>query len=124
MEAAPIDRDPSAPTPTLPRMVDASHQAQPDGRVTIVLEARDLDTDDRARELASVPCPSGPSEQRRQLVQAAAEHHPGAKLRSFANGAATFLDRQHLIVAFYAEGVGAVAGRKDTGTTRQPPLFA
>lgn len=119
-----IRGDPSALARTLPQVVEASQQTPSDGPVTIVLEARDLDTDERARELATVPRPSGQSEQRRQLVQAASEHHPGAKLRSFANGAATFLDRQHLIVAFYAESVRPVAGRDEPHAAQQSPLFA
>jgi len=42
-------------------------------------------------------------EQQRSLESAAVELHPAARPRSFANGAATLLDRQHLIVAFFGE---------------------
>lgn len=67
----------------------------------VVIEARDLDTDERDRLELTVPAPGEAYQQRAQLVALVAEHHPEARLRSFANGAATFLGRQHLIVASY-----------------------
>ena len=70
---------------------------------TLVVEARDLDTDERSRATFAVPPAPNASEQRAQLAEATAALHPSAKMRSFADGAATFLDRQHLIVAFYAD---------------------
>ena len=70
--------------------------------------------------------PSETSRQRQQLTEVVAKLHPDARLRSFAHGAATFLNRQYLIVAFYADitledGVAADAGAADT---EQRPLFA
>jgi len=92
--------------------------------VTLVVEARDLDTDARSRESRSMSAPGTPLEQRRQLADAVAALHPGAKMRSFADGAATFLDRQHLIVAFYAEPSPASPRPKVHQDARQEELFA
>lgn len=69
--------------------------------VTVIVESRDLDTDAREREIHRVEPPRDELHQHRQLVALVARSHPGARPRSFANGAATFLGRQHLIVAFY-----------------------
>ena len=74
----------------------------PEPSATLVVEARDLDTDERSRATFAVVPASSAAEQHAQFAKAAAALHPSAKMRSFANGAATFLDHQHLIVAFYA----------------------
>jgi len=51
-----------------------------------------------------------------------AAHHPGARLRSFADGAASFLGRQHLVVATYDP---KPKGRKpSTAASPQEGLFA
>lgn len=92
--------------------------------VTLVVEARHLDTDERSREAVAVPRPHGSAEQRRQLAATAASLHPAARMRSFANGAATFLDRQHLIVAFYAPPNGSPRRGETTTEAIQAPLFA
>ena len=92
--------------------------------VTLIIEARDLDTDARSREARSMSAPATALEQRRQLVDAVAALHPSAKMRSFADGAATFLDRQHLIVAFYAERSPAPPRPKARQDARQEELFA
>lgn len=68
--------------------------------------------------------PSGASEQSVQLVEAVAKLHPAAKMRSFADGAATFLDRQHLIVAFYADFPAESGPNQGAGGAVQEPLFA
>jgi hypothetical protein len=104
-------------------MEPAAKAAAPDA-VTLVVEARDLDTDARSRECRSVRSPGTPLEQRRQLAEAVGALHPGAKLRSFADGAATFLDRQHLIVAFYAEPSPARSRPEARQDARQEELFA
>ncbi|MEX2196787.1 MAG: hypothetical protein WD844_16010 [Thermoleophilaceae bacterium] len=71
-------------------------------RNTVVIESRHLDTDERERvEVEVAPATDEPG-QRRQLVELVARHRPGARLRSFADGAATFLDAQHLVIAAYS----------------------
>jgi hypothetical protein len=87
--------------------------------VTLNIEARDLDTDERVRASREVPAPSDPGEQRAAIRSAVAELYPTARLRSFAAGAATLLDRQHLIVASFAEG----SLRRRPQPARQDPLF-
>jgi hypothetical protein len=68
---------------------------------TVIIEARDLDTDARTRTVIDAICPARPSEQRAELVALVARVHPEARLRSFADRAASFLDSRHLIVASY-----------------------
>jgi hypothetical protein len=48
--------------------------------------------------------------------------HPTARPRSYADGAATFLDRDHLIVAFYERRDPAVRNgrRRTAGKARRP----
>jgi len=67
----------------------------------VIIEARDLDTDERERVEVEVDAPHEEHAQRTQLKELVAERHPGARLRSFADGAASFLGRQHLVVATY-----------------------
>jgi hypothetical protein len=93
-------------------------------RATLVVEARDLDTDERSRATFAVPATSSPAEQRAQLAEATEAVHPSAKMRSFADGAATFLDRQHLIVAFYADPAHATRHAERARSGAQERLFA
>ena len=44
-------------------------------------------------------------------------------MRSFANGAATFLDHQHLVVAFYPDLRAEPGQLHRAGGTVQEPLF-
>ncbi len=81
----------------------ATASQAPATTATIVVEAKDLDTEARSRESIAVSAPRDASHERRQLQQAATGLRPAAKMRSFADGAATFLDRQHLLVAYYVE---------------------
>lgn len=71
--------------------------------VCVVVKLRDLDTDARAVFEHEVAPPRDPSEQRARLVEAVAEHKPAAEIRSFANHAASFVDSEHLIVAYFKE---------------------
>lgn len=87
---------------------------------TIVVEARDLDTDERARESRTVEPPFEAALQRTALVEAVRETYPSARIRSFADGAATFLDRQHLIVAWFE----ALPRTRRSEDPPQEPLFA
>lgn len=71
-------------------------------RATITITARDLDTDERSVVEVEATPPSGLAEQRTGLIGAVRELRPSARMRSFANGAATFIDRQHLVIAVYS----------------------
>jgi hypothetical protein len=88
---------------------------------TITITARDLDTDDRTTLEVEADVSAAPGDQRAGLVQAVRAVHPEARIRSFANGAATFLDRQHLVVASYA----AIPKRGESrrGSSAQESLF-
>jgi hypothetical protein len=92
---------------------------------TLTIESRDLDTDARERTVIDSVPPLDPNRQRAALAEAVERIFPRAKLRSFSNGAATFLDMQHLIVASYAE-LPRSNGRRATGEVdeQQKPLFA
>lgn len=67
----------------------------------VIVKLRDLDTDARMVFEHDVPPPCSPSEARARLVEAVAEHKPGTEIRSFANHAASFVDSEHLIVAYF-----------------------
>jgi hypothetical protein len=71
--------------------------------VCVVVKLRDLDTDARAVFEHEVAPPRDASEQRARLVEAVAEHKPAAEIRSFANHAASFVDSEHLVVAYFKE---------------------
>jgi hypothetical protein len=103
--------------------LEAEIEPQEVGTTALVLEARDLDTDDRSRTTLPVPRPRNAGEERRMIEEAAANLHPNAKLRSFANGAATFLDRQHLVVAFFLDARAARRTSVDQDSS-QEQLFA
>ena len=81
--------------------------------ITVIVESRDLDSDERERASYQVVAPHDEAQERSRLVELVAETHPEARPRSFANGAATFLAPQHLVVAFYTDraGSGGPAGR-------------
>lgn len=70
-------------------------------RATIIVETRHLDTDARIRDAHEVVAPENAGQERLRLVELVSDLHPGAIPRSYADGAATFLGREHLIVAFY-----------------------
>ncbi len=76
--------------------------AQPTA-VTVRVETRHLDTDERERSEVGAAPQGSEALERAQLVEIVAQVMPGAKLKSFANGAATFLGRQHLVIAAYVE---------------------
>lgn len=88
---------------------------------SVIVEARDLDTDARTRQVIETHRPNAAAGRRTQLQRIVADLHPDAKIRSFADGVASFLAPQHLIVARYDAGVeGTIAG--DTPAP-QPSLF-
>lgn len=71
--------------------------------VTVKVTERDLDSDDRRISEREVQAPDSPAEQRNGLIAAVHAVRPDARIRSFADGAATFIDRQHLVIASYAK---------------------
>jgi hypothetical protein len=91
-------------------------------RRTVIIEARDLETDVRVRQELDVDAPADAAAQREQLAGVVAEIHPTAKLRSFADGAATFLSPSYLVVAHY-DGSVSLEGTQ-TPVVEQPSLFA
>lgn len=68
---------------------------------TVIVESRHLDTDARVREEHEVAAPADLHQERSRLIALVRDLHPQATHRSYADGAATFLERDHLIVAFY-----------------------
>lgn len=67
----------------------------------VIVESRHLDTDVRVREEHEVNAPADLAEERSRLLGLVRGLHPQVTHRSYADGAATFLDRDHLIIAFY-----------------------
>ena len=88
---------------------------------TITIEARDLDTDERSKTVLDSSVPKEPGRQRAHLIDAVAGVHPGARIRSFADGAATFMDRDHLVVAWYGR---LPKRRAENADSSQEALFA
>jgi|GEM_PF-2341597 len=91
----------------------------------LIVEARDLDTDARTRQELDVDAPTDEAGQRAQLVSVVARLHPEARMRSFGNEAASFLDSSYLIVAHYAEAreSASTLSVPETSTDVQQPLF-
>lgn len=67
----------------------------------VLIETRVLGTDRRERVIRHVEAPGSVGEEREQLERAVAEVEPLARLRSFADGAATFLAPRRLLIASY-----------------------
>ncbi|MGH2744114.1 MAG: hypothetical protein ACRDN8_16885 [Thermoleophilaceae bacterium] len=105
--------------------METSRPPQSDPMTTLTIEARDLDTDARKQTVIDAVPPLGRSRQRAALTEAVGRLFPHARLRSFSNGAATFLDTQHLIVASYAKLPPANRrGATDDAGEQQNRLFA
>jgi hypothetical protein len=83
---------------------------------TLIVEARDLDTDERTVVTLEVSMPPDAAAQRAQMAEAVGQLHPEARLRSFGGGAASFLDSQQLVVAHY----GATSRRPDAPRPADP----
>jgi hypothetical protein len=71
--------------------------------VRVIVKLRDLDTDARTVFEHEVAPPHSESEERIRLTEVVAEHKPDAEIRSFANHAASFVDNEHLVVAYFEE---------------------
>ena len=91
----------------------------------LIVEARDLDTDARVRQEVDVDAPTDEAGQRAQLASVVARLHPEARMRSFGNEAASFLDSSCLVVAHYVEAREAASALSvpETSTGVQRPLF-
>lgn len=93
----------------------------------LIVEARDLDTDERTVASFEVEIPTGEAAQRAQLSAVVAQLHPEARMRSFGNGAASFLDSQQLVVAHYGgtnDEPASDSRARQIGPVEQQPLFA
>ncbi|MGI8633192.1 MAG: hypothetical protein ACR2NA_11715 [Solirubrobacterales bacterium] len=90
---------------------------------SLVIKARDLDSDTQHRATSEVVIPGTPAERRQQMIEAVRASHPDASIRSFDEAGATFLDRDNLIVTFY-EDVQALDNNTQTGDDEQQELFA
>jgi hypothetical protein len=92
----------------------------------LIVEARDLDMDPRARQEVDVDAPADEAGQSAQLASVVARLHPEARMRSFGNGAASFLDSSHLVVAHYAEAYESTSMLPvlEASADVQQPLFA
>jgi hypothetical protein len=85
--------------------------------IEVIVEARDLDTDERESRSFRIGLPSTSEAERSELERLVAGAYPDAVPRSFANGAATFLSRRQLVVAhFVREQISA--SRTATEPTR------
>lgn len=93
-------------------------------RSQVVIESRHLDTDEREHVRVEAEPPPEEHGQQRLLARLVTERHPGARFRSFADGAATFLDQDHLIVAAYSPRPAKRRPRGEGDAARQDPLFA
>jgi hypothetical protein len=93
-------------------------------KTNVIIESRDLDTDERERVEIEVEPATELHQQRSTLIALVAERHQGAKLRSFADGAATFLDSQHLVVASYSPRTLARKPASADPDAQQDELFA
>ena len=75
----------------------------PSTSVRVIVKLRDLDTDARTIFEHEVAPPSTGGEERTRLMEVVAEHKPDAEIRSFANHAASFVDSEHLVVAYFED---------------------
>lgn len=91
----------------------------------LIVEATDLDTDERSVATFDVEIPPDEDGRRKQLADVVADLHPAARMRSFAGAAASFLDSQQLVVAHYSKsGPHAETPADRIECVEQPPLFA
>jgi hypothetical protein len=84
-------------------MAPAPVTAEQKTTVRVIVKLRDLDTDARTVFEHEVPPPRSPGEERTRLIEVVAEHKPDAEIRSFANHVASFVDSEHLVVAYFEE---------------------
>lgn len=94
--------------------------------VEAVIEARDLDTDERSQMVLPAIRPASEREREDELRSMIARVHPDARFRSFARDVATALGPQHLVVAHYIGSADTQEGPSSaaSGPARQGELFA
>lgn len=93
--------------------------------VTVSVETRDLDRDERVRTQVSVYPSDSDAADRATLIEVVARIKPDAKIRSFGDGAATFLGRQHLVIASFRESAKERRTRyRAARRSEQDSLFA
>jgi hypothetical protein len=112
------------PSPLPDRCRPASEPELSAGRATkIIVRARDLDTD--VAQVIEIPAvaPPEPDRQRLQLLDTVVSLHPEARIKSFADAVASFVSRQHLIVASYADPVPRARRASATPARAQEALF-
>lgn len=77
-----------------------SHQ---EDQAEVLIETRDLETDRAERVVRLVEAPGSESEEREQLQHAVGSVDSEAQLRTFANGAATFIAHRRLVIASFRD---------------------
>jgi hypothetical protein len=71
--------------------------------VSVIIKLRELDTDARTVFEHEVAPPRDAAEQRARLIEVVAQYKPKAEIRSFFDYAASFVDNEHLVVAYFKE---------------------
>jgi hypothetical protein len=94
----------------------------------LIIEAKDLDTDERAVAVLEVLAPASAEAQRGQIMAEVGRLFPTARFRSFGDGAASFLTSQELVVAHYEKSETEPAAEqtaiRDAPLAEQRSLFA
>jgi len=89
----------------------------------VVVRTRDLDTETTRVRVYERCVPADRQRQRLQLIDVVGELHPGARIKSFADGVASFLLRANLIVARYGDVVEPPAGEAPAAESDNLRLF-
>lgn len=95
-----------------------SEQRPADAVVSIV--ARRLDSEEREESTVEVTRPVTEADLKARLIDLVGARYPAAELRSFADGAASFLAPKVLVVAAIEELRGAGRGETDGATPGDP----
>jgi len=94
----------------------------------VLIEIRDLETDQSERTIRLVEAPRSEDEEREQLERAVESVDIEARLRTHSNGAATFIAHRRLVIASFREPphrhVDRDATLDDRGEDEQEQLFA
>lgn len=93
---------------------------QPAKTDSVVITAKRLDSDELSEATVEVETPASELALRKLLTELVGARHPDAELRSFANGAATFLAPKLLVVAVHRlSGGDDFAAEKDDDSQQQ-----